>query len=328
MDRRVAVALFPPLVLVALALAWPGRGVPRPLVTARVARPTLPPPGPEHPVRFVAVGDTGTGGALAFQVAARMGAWCEERGCDFAVLLGDNIYPDGAASADDPIWTTHVDRVFAPVRAPLLAILGNHDYGGRGAGFERERGMAQIRRSDVAAHWYMEAPYWHLVAGDVELLLLDTQAQLFRSDEAQQAAVDGWLVASRARWRIALGHHPYLSNGTHGDAGNYAGFAFLPLAGGMGVRDFLEEHICGRVDLYLSAHDHSRQFLTETCRGTELAISGAGAKPTAIRDRHPARFASSEPGFVDVRTDGGRLVVSFVDVEGRVNFQREVVGRR
>ncbi|RYE89137.1 MAG: hypothetical protein EOO75_12335, partial [Myxococcales bacterium] len=210
MNRRLALVFGPPLVLVALA--------PSCAPTGSASRVRATPPG--RSVHFLAVGDTGTGGALPRQLATTMAGWCGRVGCDFLVLLGDNIYPEGAASADDPIWATHVDEVFAPLAVPILAVLGNHDYGGNGAGFEPQRAVAQIRRSELTARWYMESHYYRLAVGDLDLVFLDTQAQLFRSDEAQRQAVAGWLSSPspRARWTIALGHHPYFSNGTHGDA--------------------------------------------------------------------------------------------------------------
>ena len=35
---------------------------------------------------------------------------------------------------------------------------------------------------------------------------------------------DEWAGGSTGTWRIAYGHHPYLSNGPHGNAGMYEGF--------------------------------------------------------------------------------------------------------
>ena len=40
------------------------------------------------------------------------------------------------------------------------------------------------------------------------------------------------------------------------------------------VQEFMEAHICGKMDLLLSGHDHNRQWLEPTC-GTEFVVSGA-----------------------------------------------------
>ena len=35
-------------------------------------------------------------------------------------------------------------------------------------------------------------------------------------------------LSSSHLWKIAFGHHPYISNGTHGVAGHYDGFEEFP----------------------------------------------------------------------------------------------------
>jgi tartrate-resistant acid phosphatase type 5 len=94
----------------------------------------------------------------------------------------------------------------------------------------------------------------------------------------------------------------------------------VPPFEGKGVRSFLEDTICGRVDLYLCGHDHSRQWLNVTCKGTELAVSGAGAKATELGGKNPALFESIELGFLYIVIEGKKLVAEFVDENGKVEF--------
>jgi hypothetical protein len=49
--------------------------------------------------RFVALGDTGTGGAGQLAVAGQLTVFHEERSYDTVLLLGDNFYPDGDPAA-------------------------------------------------------------------------------------------------------------------------------------------------------------------------------------------------------------------------------------
>ena len=86
------------------------------------------------------------------------------------------------------------------------------------------------------------------------------------------------------------------------------------------MKDFLEEVVCGKVDLYLSGHDHSRQWLNESCMGTELAVSGAGAKATKLDGSNPALFQSLELGFLYVVVEGKTLTAEFIDESGAVEF--------
>ena len=52
-------------------------------------------------VRFIAIGDMGTGDDGQYKVAAALESVCAERGCDFAIGLGDNIYEAGVDSVSD-----------------------------------------------------------------------------------------------------------------------------------------------------------------------------------------------------------------------------------
>lgn len=56
--------------------------------------------GGAAPLRFVAVGDTGKGNDTQQQVADAIRDHCAAEGCDFAVLLGDNLYPEGAEDVE------------------------------------------------------------------------------------------------------------------------------------------------------------------------------------------------------------------------------------
>jgi len=90
------------------------------------------PPPPS--MAFVALGDTGRGSADQWNVAHAMEAFCRQRGCDFALLLGDNIYDSGASSESDPQFQSKFEQPYAGLHFPFYPVLGNHDYGAGGAG--------------------------------------------------------------------------------------------------------------------------------------------------------------------------------------------------
>jgi tartrate-resistant acid phosphatase type 5 len=273
-------------------------------------------------VRFVALGDTGKAGAGQKQVAEAMRKKCAESGCDFVILLGDNFYNDGVVSVTDPQWRTKFEDIYRDLDIPFYAVLGNHDYGGDGAGYEARRAEVQVAYTRRSTRWKMPAKHYHFTAGNAEFFALDTTEQMYTAAGAQKKAVAGWLEQSLATWKIALGHHPILSNGPHGNAGAYEGIPFLPIVSGGGIKDFMEEVICGKVDLYLCGHDHSRQYLADTCKGTELVVSGAGAKTTKLHRKNPHRFQSLGVGFLYVRIEGNTLTAEFVNGTGTVDFSR------
>ena len=277
-------------------------------------------------IRFVAFGDQGTGSPMQHKVAAAVGRVCERLGgCDFGLLLGDNFYGSGVASIDDPQWVTAFEEPYGALGFPFYAVLGNHDLGGDGLGLDTEKGSYQVAYSQKNPQWKMPARFYDFRAGPVHFVALDTMAIYYDQDDHQREAIDGMLLAADTRWKIAFGHHPFYSNGTHGNAGNYNGWAFVPIANGEHVRTFFEDEICGRVDLYLSGHDHSRQDLVPDCRGTQFVVSGAGARTTALPGTNKTHFQSDKEGFLVVDATDQSLTLRFFDANGVMDHERVVM---
>lgn len=269
------------------------------------------------------MGDTGDGGAGQMKIAAAIAAKCLKDGCDFVQLLGDNIYDSGASSVDDPVWQDKFEIPYANINLDFYAVLGNHDYGGNGAGTEFGKGQNQVDYTKKSPKWKMPAAYFHHVKENVEFFALDTNMIFFGQDATQKADVTSWIASSKAEWKIAVGHHPYKSNGPHGNAGNYDNIPIPPIGGGS-VRTFMEDVVCGKADLYLCGHDHSRQWLNVNCMGTELAVSGAGAKATKLKPNNPALFESVELGFLYIVIEGKKLTADFVDENGNSDFSHTI----
>jgi hypothetical protein len=279
----------------------------------------LPESGPvPRTIRFIAVGDTGYEGVNS--VSTAMSEKCQAEGCDFVLMLGDNIYPDGASSPTDPAFRGTFEEKFAAVHAPFHVALGNHDYGGDGAGNEYERAQNEVDYTRNSRKWRLPSRYYQFSAGAVDFFALDTNAQMYSLDAQQRTDVKAWLAASQAPWKIVFGHHPYLSNGPHGNAGTYDGNPQMPVFNGVQVKAFAEEVYCGVADLYLAGHDHTRQWMTDTCNGTHLALSGAGATSTALPGANATKFQSVDLGFLYVVIDGPKLTAEFVNGANVVEF--------
>lgn len=275
-------------------------------------------PAPK-PLRFVVVGDTGTGAAGQFKVANAISAKCAADGCDFVQLLGDNVYESGVTSVDDPIWEEAFETPYAAIDLDFYAVLGNHDYGGDGAGNEFDKGQHEVAYTNKSTKWKMPSAYFHVAKGNVEIFGLDTNMQLYGKDQDQRRDVAEWLENSTATWKIAVGHHPYMSNGPHGNAGSYDGSRLSP-DNGVNVKRFMEDVVCGKADLYLAGHDHNRQWLNESCQGTELAISGAGSKLAALPGKNATLFSSVKLGFLYLVIDGNTLTAEFIDENANIEF--------
>jgi len=275
-------------------------------------------------VRFAALGNQGKGNTGQNDVAAAVAAKCAADGCDFVQLLGNNVYDDGVDSTTDEQWQTKFEVPYSAINLPFFAILGNHDYGGNGAGFDFPRAQHQVDYSAISSKWRMPETYYRHTLNHVEFFALDTNAQMFQMDAAQRVAMLEALAQSTASWKIAFGHHPYLSNGPHGNAGSYDDLPFVPIVNGAGVKSFMDQVVCGSADVLVSAHEQSLQWLEPTCQGTELLVSGTGASATTLEARNATRFESIALGFLYVVIDGNSLTGEFIDSSGTSLFSRTI----
>lgn len=328
-----------------------------PLALAACTQPVGLPPDAEVPapaVRFIVLGDQGTGGEAQYAVAQAMERVCLERGCDFAVALGDNIYPAGPKGPDDPQFDEKFERPYANLTFPFWMALGNHDNsedpagtgatGGLGLWYQAgEHEVAYAKRTDRASEkWMLPDRHYTFHAGGLGashlagFVALDTNTLLFHdvafppeaveSVQKQSAWVDGAVaaVAAGSAWTFAFGHHGYISNGPHGDAGSYDGLAGVPGQSGDYAKAFFEEHICGLVDVYLFGHDHDLQWLepVPSCGATHfIGSGGGGAGIYGLEGTHPARFQAESHGFWWIEVEGDAVRAMAFDDEARLLFE-------
>lgn len=291
---------------------------------------------PAEPVlRFVALGDGGEGNPRQYAVGAAMGTVCAAKGgCEFALYLGDNIYNSGVDGVDDTQFLTKFEQPYAELPFIFYVVLGNHDYGGGGAGYEVWKAQHQIDYSAVSTRWNMPDRYYQFAtpadAGPpgvvpVHFFGLDTNAIMYTGDSTQKAWLNGATSASTATWKIGFGHHPYVSNGKHGNAGEYEGIPNIPIVSGGNVKNFMDDAVCNKLDIYLSGHDHNRQWLEPTC-GTEFIVSGTAAKMTDLEGRGTPTFFENDTtgGFLLAEITGNTFVGTFYDEQGNVEFTRTV----
>ncbi len=294
-------------------------------------------------VRFIAVGDTGKGVPDQRKVAIAMRDVCAAKGCDFVLMLGDNIYDRGVADVTDTQWQTKFEQPYADIALPFYPVLGNHDNGGKlllnvdGLGNEFDKGAIEVEYTQHSQKWEMPASHYTITYGHVGIILLDTNAIVWSN--TQYGDQEAWLPTAMMEvagkdWLFVAGHHPYRSNGTHGNAGEYdapelGGMVLpnpLPVQNGTAMKDFFDQHVCGLGHVYFSGHDHSRQWLDEPTAlcGTEMIVSGAGATVTRLVDRgNQAHYEdASKVGFMYVDVDGDTFTGTFYDGDGAVDFTK------
>ncbi|WP_310729002.1 metallophosphoesterase [Streptomyces sp. N2A] len=322
--------------------------LPTPAQSPASAAPRLGAPGafpfPERPngkgeFAILVTGDAGTGDEAQYAVAAAARDVCRSEGVGLAVGLGDNIYENGPESDHDSEFQDKFEKPNNGIDVPWLMVLGNHDCSGLipGSGGDPSRGDREVSYAKSSKRWYMPARYYRvpLPAADplVEFFALDTipwssyVAQLdpyYRWDgpymRAQRSWLDEALRTSRARWKVVIGHHPYLNNGKHGSAGSYDGFEIGNYTSGVHLKDMYEKVVCGRADLILSGHDHTLQILEPTARtgGTRQVVCGASAKTEDGKAHfaHPAAWQNfSDHGFMLLKVAGARLTIDAYTVD-------------
>lgn len=287
-------------------------------------------------VRFIVIGDSGSGSAGQYAVGEAIATVCQNKdeffddmafpGCDLVVGLGDNIYESGVTSVDDPQFEEKFEKPFEPVDLPFYMVLGNHDntayVGGDGAGNARGEFQVDYTYFDgkLSNRWKMPDRYYQHSVGTttinsrplIDFFALDSNpiAGGFADPDLAYAyhtyGIDqrNWAVnalgGSDAVFKIAMSHHPYLSNGSHGNAGNYDGVPseLLPVLAGERWKAFMEEAVCDQADFLFAGHDHDLQVLNAvpSCGRTEFVVSGAAGKTRSLADteRNAARYQKGD----------------------------------
>jgi tartrate-resistant acid phosphatase type 5 len=213
---------------------------------------------------------------------------------------------------DDPQWQEKFEAPYAALDFPFYAVLGNHDYGGGGGGMEEDRAQAQVDYSAVSDKFRMPARAYSHVHGDVTFVGLDTTPLDWGMETGQAEWLAGELAAAQTSWVVAYGHHPYRSNGSHGNANEN----FAP---------FFEANVCGNADVWFAGHDHSLQWIETPCEGTELIVSGGGGASTyGNGDENPTHFEAGLNGFVWVEIDGPTLTGVFYDETATELYRRSI----
>lgn len=241
-------------------------------------------------------------------------------------ILGDNFYYDGVEAVNDSEFPEKFELPYANLDFPFYVVLGNHDYGYE----EIAEWKAEFQVLYTSERWNMPARYHSFQEGLATFFGLDTNAimvdDLISANASdQQTWLDGGLAAATTPWRFAFGHHPYISNGSHGNAGSYEGLAGIPIVSGAKMLAVMEESICGKVDVYFCGHDHNRQWLKPKC-GTEFIVSGAAAKTTALKDRGNETFFENDlsEGFLLVALSEDSLRGVFYNRDGMNEFERTI----
>ncbi len=277
-----------------------------------------------YSLTFTAVGDTGKANEGQWEVSRALKQTCEARNCKFNLLLGDNFYQDGVKSVDDPQFYEKFEKQYSDIKMPFYVALGNHDYGDLEDKWEQ--GAFEIAYSAKNPQWILPKEYYFFETDGVLFIVLDTVLLKHNKQVKEQAAmVKTAINNSKAEWIIVVAHHPYLSNGRHGNAGNYEGLPFPYKVSGKYIKDFFDKNLCGKMDILFSGHDHNKQILpgTKKCKAT-FVVSGAGASATPLKERNPFFAQSEELGFILAHVENKKISLEVINSLGNTTHAHVV----
>ncbi|TMP11889.1 acid phosphatase [Pseudoalteromonas sp. S3178] len=275
-------------------------------------------------LNFMVIGDWGHNGHFyQKEVAHQLEIAMYQTDADFIISTGDNFYPNGVASVNDPLWQSAYEDIYHGPHTfeDWYVVLGNHDYLGNA--------QAQIDYTNKSQRWQLPARYYSktfVLENNEQVLMvfLDTNPiqpeyktrDKYRSTQGQGYKTQlNWLetqlAGSDAKWKIVVGHHPLYSSGKR-------------FGRNQGLRDILEP-IMERhnVHAYIAGHEHDLQYNQPENSNIAHFVSGGGSEARFVKQREFTRYAEATPGFLSVSINGETLKVSAINHLGEVRFSTE-----
>lgn len=284
----------------------------------------LPPETQGEVLRFAAIGDGGLDAPSQRAIARQVERVCDGR-CDFVMVLGDNFYEYGLDPAQLDRDTAKLACMLDRYPGLKYVTLGNHDY--RPIFPDGTRGRAQVAWLARPGDDYRGG--YHFYRFDTKLATfwaLDTNYLVRGEDpwtaEPKLIAFGETIAAPSDDWKIVFGHHPMLSNGYHGNAGNFLEGEILNLWSGADLRRYMLRYVVGKADLYLAGHEHNLQFYGRAFgSNTGFVVSGSAAKCTprasAPRNLERSLLEYYGYGFTIVEVSEETLTVLFYGHDGQ-----------
>jgi predicted phosphodiesterase len=243
---------------------------------------TAAPPGVKEPVRFVALGDTGTGGAAQRAIAQRMSA----EAFDLMLFLGDIAYEDGSpAQLENNFFAVYRDVLRY---VPAYVTIGNHE-----------------RRSRLGRPYFeafvLPEPerYYSFNWGDIHFVAIDTTQR----DTRQLVWLEDDLNRNKLPWVIVFGHHPMYTNSLRGPQ-LWIRRAFA---------NIVTRH---HVDLVLTGHEH--QYERFRVADVNYVVSGGGGgQLTRFFGQSHALKQATVHHFLSFEVTASALTMKAIDIEGK-----------
>ena len=273
-------------------------------------------------LEFAVIGDWGRAGEYYQKdVASVLAQAVTGINAQFIISTGDNFYPNGVASTQDPLWNQSFENIFYqyPLQRNWFPVLGNHDY--------HSNPQAQIDYSNVSVRWKMPNRYYSFkqnVGNNAEALFvfIDTNplsvssyqsAQKNELIKADSLAQKKWLEEVLAddsptiKWKIVIGHHPIYTAGNRALNLPEMKYTLEPL---------FEKY---KVDFYITGHEHHLQYYHPKDKFTHHFISGSGSEANeSLKPRGPVDFFAAIQGFITFSLTDKEMFTQFINRKGKV----------
>jgi len=293
---RIVAVLWVLLALAAVAQAITGQQpAPKAPAAAIGAAVDVQPPIGKDSVKFLVIGDSGTGDRAQNETGAQMWRAHSIFPYEFAIMLGDNLY--GSERPQD--FMAKFERPYKPLldaNIPFYAALGNHDDPNQR--YYKNFGMGGKR-------------YYTYQKKDVRFFALDSNYM----DQDQQRWLEDELSKSNSKWKIAYFHHPiYSSGGRHGSE--------------VDLRSIVEPmFIKYNLNVVFAGHEHFYERLKPQ-KGINYFTAGGSAKlregDIAATSALTAKGFDSEQSFMVVEIDGDVMRFQTISRRGKTVDSGEI----
>ena len=296
-------------------------------------------------------------------------------------FLGDNLYPAGLRKKNNKFRAQDERRLDVQINAvkdfngDILFIPGNHDWAEQAHNGEKriKRQEKYIQNKLMSKNVFRPShgcpgPEVIKVSDDLVIIILDTQWWLHKhgkpkgeKDGCEVSNTDELMVAfkealkkNRSKNIVVLGHHPLVSNGSHGGYFPTKDHIFplaklnknfyLPLPGLGSIYPVYRKYIGHNQDIahpvyadmvkklkaaineydnviYAAGHEHNLQYIQQD--NAHYVISGSGSKTTYVRHNKRLRYGAKKTGYTRLyHYENGEMWVDFITVNQETGKER------
>lgn len=275
---------------------------------------------PKDALHFFVIGDWGRNGEYGQKdIASVMADAAKQVEPEFIISTGDNFYPSGVRSVNDPHWKASFEDVYPQhsLQGDWFIVLGNHDYKGNPE--------AQIEYSKISRRWNMPARYFSkkfevTKSQSAQFIFMDSNPYVdayHKEDETYHvkgidtAGQRKWLdsllsQAPKDDWKFVIGHHSIYSLGKRKP----------------GMKELMNKFDATfnekGVNAYICGHEHDLQIIHPVNQSTVHFISGAGSEIRNAGTSQGKDFYHGKQGFMMFSVMEKETLVQVIDISGEV----------